>query len=56
MKKIGQALRILFSLATALGVLMVILNLLSAAQPFVNILFSQRIIDAYLGGATWRGV
>lgn len=54
MKKIGQALRILFSIAPALGVLMVILNLLSAAQPFVNILFSQRIIDAYLGGATWE--
>ena len=54
MKNIIQALKILFRITPMLGVLLVILNVLSAGQPFINLIFSQRIIDSYLADASWE--
>ena len=54
MKNIIQALKILFRITPMLGVLLVILNVLSAGQPFINLIFSQRIIDSYLTHASWE--
>ena len=53
MKNIVYALKILFRITPILVVLLVIINVLSAGQPFINLIFSQRIIDSYLADANW---
>ena len=54
MKKVIRAIHSLFSMAPMLVIVLVVINLLSAVQPFVNVIFSQKIIDSFLVGSKWR--
>ena len=54
MKKVIRAIHSLFSMAPMLVIVLVVINLLSAAQPFVNVIFSQKIIDSFLVGSKWK--